>query len=180
MKVTEIKIVRRVPEEEYGFTEYTASIELDEDDSVKESIATVSAQIDAAHSGEEEEAPAKPAPVSKSKKKAAAPEPEDDDSNDDDESTDDGEEAEETPAPAKAKGKAKAPKVQLYDRSEAHKEILAGVLNEVAPKSKKTPEGKAARKMASVKMKGQPFLDAEGEVLPEAKVMVKKFMTPKK
>jgi hypothetical protein len=74
-------------------------------------------------------------------------------------------------------GKKFRSKTQVYQRgNDTHKELFSGVLKDVAPSWKKTDESKALAKKASIKMEGKDFLDADGEVFPSFKELVRKFM----
>lgn len=115
----------------------------------------------------------------------------DDESEEEDESEDaDDEETEDDSKSKKTSASKSAPKTetkkttksktQNYDREvEQHKEIFSTVLKGVAPDWKKTAESKVKAKKASQKMHGKEFLDANGDVVKEFKLEVKKLMVGK-
>lgn len=82
---------------------------------------------------------------------------------------------------AKATKKKLVKKPQAYERTnDTHKDIFSGLLKEVAPNWKKDEKSKKLAKSASVKLEGQNFLDADGEVVATFKQSVKKHMGIKK
>jgi hypothetical protein len=71
-------------------------------------------------------------------------------------------------------------KPQTYNRSiEQHKEIFSGVLRSVSPDWKKSDKLKALAKQASEEMEGENFLNENGEVIENFKVLVARLMRGK-
>lgn len=187
MRVTEVKYARKFNVADYESEDYALTAILEEDEEAIVALTGLKELVSSAHTGEPAPAQKKAAKKSSPAKKSKVVEEEEDvDDNDevteDDEDTNDADDGDddETPKSSSKKTVKKAAskkKPQNYNRSiEAHKEIFSSLLKEVAPDWKKTPKGKLAAKNASTDMEDEEFLDADGEVLPEFKLAVKKAM----
>ena len=209
MKVSEVKLVRRVSTGEYQFDEVTMTATTDKGETGAKVLADLDSEISKglgkagpAEAPAEEEKPAKTAKPAKATKAPAKEEAEEEEEADDEESEEasaeedeaedseedadeseeddaDSDDEEEEEKPKSKKGFKKKP--QNYDRAiEAHKTLFSGILAGIKGKGWAKDESfKKTAKAASVKMMGQPFLDENGEVLPLFSTKVKKFVRGK-
>ncbi len=206
MKVTDAKYGKKYNTGNYESEEYALTAIVEEKESPVKVLTGLKTLVEEAFRGAEgtlavtadvEEVSEKKQTKKKSKKvepveeveeddEALAEDAEEDSEDEDDEALaeEDAEEEEEKPAKKKATsspGKKFKKKEQVYDRlNEQHKDIFSSTLRKVAPDWKKTDAGKVKAKNTSMKMEGNPFLEEDGEVIPEFTAEIKKLMAAKK
>lgn len=178
MKVTEVKYTKRVNTGNYEHEEFGAAAVLDEEDNVLEVFQQLKADVAAAYSGEAVAGGTKKKPKKKEEEETEEEEVEETSTDEESEEESEEETVEEEEKPKSKKKFKKTP--QKYQRdNDAHKDIFGGLLKAVAPDWKKSDEGKAKAKKASMKMEGKEFLNEDGEVLPAFKAEVKKLLGKK-
>jgi len=172
-----VTYTRRMPMEQYGYCELTATATIGDDENAHDAFMSLKEEVEKAISGEmsaaSETVTEEPKKKTKAKVKAAKVEEEEEEINTED--TPDDDEGEEVVAP-KAARKTKS-KTSTYSRSnETHKALFAATLNEEFPAWKKTDASKAKAKKLSQSLDGTEFLDADGEVTMSFIALMRKGM----
>jgi hypothetical protein len=171
-----VTYTRRLPAEQYGFMEMTATATISEDESAHEAFMSLKEEVEKAITGQAMEAVEKEEPTPEPKKRAgkkakAVVEEEEEVTTEDTPDDDEGE------AVTTAKRKTTKSKATVYSRaSDTHKSMFAEVLAEVAPTWKTTEAGKAKAKKLSQTLDGTDFLDENGDTMPSFITAIKKGM----
>lgn len=178
MDVKSVKIIRRIPLEQYGYVEieaYAEGVETIED--VAEAVSKLQKSMEASQEVTEDPPP-KTRKSAKGKK--ADDETEEEETEETEEETEEEEiddETEEEDDTSKKPGKKFKKKSATYSRSnEVHKKLFSEELTKINPKWNKTDAGKTTAKSLSKKMDGTEFLDDDGKVLAAFKSAMKKGM----